>query len=94
MEGGSGEASQEGGSAPRDPVKTNVLAKWFCAVADAYGRGEALWAYREQGGSTAVFFWTRLREHYSEADADDLFVQWCREQGVTLKREKRNPPVQ
>lgn len=58
-------------------MKMNELSKWFNAVANAYNRGVADWAYPD-GTSEAVRVWNRL--------GDEGFVAWAIEQGITLKK--------
>ncbi len=58
-------------------MKDNVLAKWFCAVAEAYNRGQAPWAYPD-GTSETVRVWNRL--------GDEGFVAWA--ESISLKRKR------
>lgn len=68
-------------------MKANEFSKWMNAIADAYNRGEGDWAYPD-GTSEAVRFWNAARQRYSEADADQLLVEWAMQHGVTLKKKK------
>lgn len=62
-------------------LKVGVLSKWFNAVAEAYNRGEAPWAYPAPDyTSESVRVWNRL--------GDEGFVTWVESTGITLKRKK------
>lgn len=60
-------------------MKFNELSKWFNAVANAWNRGEAPWAYPD-GTSEAIRVWNQL--------GDEGFVAWAQERGITLKRRR------
>lgn len=63
------------------PMKMNKLAKWFNAVAEAYNRGEAYWAYPD-GISLSVKVWNER--------GDEGFVAWAQEMGIALKSKQDN----
>jgi hypothetical protein len=68
-------------------MRMSEFSKWMNAIADAYNRGEADWAYPD-GTSEAVRFWNSARERYSEAQSDELLVTWAQQHGISLKRRK------
>lgn len=51
------------------------INKWFCAIADAYGSGNAPWAY-SRGRSVAVRIWSLFNAKYGEVEADEA-VRRC-----------------
>lgn len=67
-------------------MKFSVLAKWFCAVADAWNRGEAPWVYDERGRSETVKMWNKFKGEGWQAD--ERTVSWIRAQGITLKKDR------
>lgn len=58
-------------------MRFSELARWFCAIAEAWSRGEADWAYVD-GKSAAVYVWNEL--------GDEGFVAWASGRGISLKK--------
>lgn len=68
-------------------MKFSQFSKWMNAIADAYNRGEADWAYPD-GTSEAVRVWNKAFKENGFDIACETVVQWAQDRGITLKRRK------